>query len=86
MEITQALLQGLPLPVVVIGRDSRIELLNPPAVAMLGADMAGRHYMSALRQPEIVSLVDRVLGGGAQGAAYEAETSGPIFFWMPSWS
>ena len=64
-----ALLQGLPLPVVLIGRDARIARMNPPAQALLGAEFEGRHYMSAMRQPEIVAMVDKVMLDGVAGRA-----------------
>ncbi|MBM3612446.1 MAG: two-component sensor histidine kinase [Alphaproteobacteria bacterium] len=67
--ITDALLNGLPLPVVVITRDARILRMNARAIALFGPEVQGRHYMAALRQPEVAALLDRVLGGGPGGEA-----------------
>jgi two-component system phosphate regulon sensor histidine kinase PhoR len=64
-----ALLAGIPMPVVIIGPDARILRANPPALALLGEGIESRHYMTALRQPEVVGLVDRVLAGGEGGTA-----------------
>ncbi len=69
-----ALLAGIPMPVVVIGTDARIQRANPPALALLGEAIEGRHYMTALRQPEVVALVDRVLAGGEGGQARHVVT------------
>ncbi|MFM1863426.1 MAG: hypothetical protein RLZ26_1948 [Pseudomonadota bacterium] len=67
--ITDALLNGLPLPVVVIAPDARIARMNARALALFGPEVQGRHYMAALRQPDVAALLDRVLGGGTGGEA-----------------
>jgi two-component system phosphate regulon sensor histidine kinase PhoR len=76
MDTLKALLRGLPLPVVLIGEDARILGMNRPAEDIFGAEMTGRHYMSAMRQPEIVALVDRVLAG-AEAAQARVTLTGP---------
>ena len=66
-DLPAALLEGVPLPLVVLGPDARIRRANAPAAALVGADAAGRHYTTALRQPELVAAVERALAGqGAQ--------------------
>jgi two-component system phosphate regulon sensor histidine kinase PhoR len=67
--LTDALLQGVPLPMVLIGRDARIRRLNGPARALMGEGVEGRHYMTALRQPDVLAMVERVLEGGEAGHA-----------------
>jgi two-component system phosphate regulon sensor histidine kinase PhoR len=67
--ITDALLNGLPLPVVVIDADARIARMNAGAIGLFGQAGLGRHYMAALRQPEVAALIDRVIGGGSGGEA-----------------
>ncbi|MFA5538178.1 MAG: ATP-binding protein [Gemmobacter sp.] len=69
-----ALLDGVPLPMILIGRDARILRTNAPARALLGADPAGRHYMNALRQPELVERVEQVLAGGGPGSVRHVVT------------
>ena len=64
-----ALIAGIPMPLVLVGHDARIQRANPPAVALLGEGVEGRHYMTAIRQPEVVALIDRVLAGGEGGQA-----------------
>lgn len=67
--ITDALLNGLPLPVLVVATDARILRMNARARALFGPEVQGRHYMAALRQPEVATLLERVLNGGADGEA-----------------
>ncbi|MEJ6402148.1 sensor histidine kinase [Yoonia sp. 2307UL14-13] len=59
-----ALIDALPLPVIVIGSDNRVVAANPPIDAVLGPDLRGRHYITALRQP---ALLDSVVAAQAEG-------------------
>ena len=49
----QALLSGLPLPAMLVGRDERILALNPAAEALFGGSMVGRHPAMAVRAPAV---------------------------------
>ena len=69
-----ALIAGIPMPLVLVGPDARIQRANAPAVALLGEGVEGRHYMTAIRQPEVVTLIDRVLAGGEGGQARHVVT------------
>ena len=69
-----ALVEGIPLPLVLIGPDARILEINPLAIAMLGEGLEGRHYMTAIRQPPVVLMVDRALAGGPGGEARHVAT------------
>jgi two-component system phosphate regulon sensor histidine kinase PhoR len=69
-----ALIAGIPMPLVLVGSDARIQRANAPAVALLGEGVEGRHYMTAIRQPEVVALIDRVLAGGEGGQARHVVT------------
>ncbi len=67
-----SLLAALPLPVLLVGPTERIEDANPAARRLLGIgrDFAsgtgpGRHYITVLRQPEILDLVEQTLRDGA---------------------
>jgi two-component system, OmpR family, phosphate regulon sensor histidine kinase PhoR len=51
--ITAAMLDGFPLPALIIGKDERVRAMNAAATQLLGAAMQGRHHAIALRQPEI---------------------------------
>ena len=58
-----AFVETLPLPVLVIGRDSRIMAANARALARFGAGLPGRHYLMSLRQPALQAAVDACLSG-----------------------
>ena len=61
------ILRVLPLPAVLIGPDARIEYANEAAEALLGRAIAGRHYLTILRQPGLVDTVDAALRDGLAG-------------------
>ncbi len=63
-ETLQTVLNGLPIPALIIGRDERLWVMNPPAVTLLGAALLGRHHAMALRQPEMQMAIAAALTGG----------------------
>jgi two-component system phosphate regulon sensor histidine kinase PhoR len=60
----QALIGALPIPAVLIGRDERIEAANPAAAQLFGHDGTGRHYITVLRQPATLDVVEGTLRDG----------------------
>jgi two-component system phosphate regulon sensor histidine kinase PhoR len=54
-------LDAIPIPAVLVGADERLRRLNAPAETLLGAALAGRHYVTALRQPELLDAVESAL-------------------------
>lgn len=60
---TSSLLEAVPLPLIVIGVDERIVALNDGAAKLFGRHGTGRHYITALRQPEILDCVEAILTG-----------------------
>ena len=58
-----ATMNAVPDPMMFIGADGVIELLNPASEALFGTWIAGRSYVSALRQPALLGEVDSVLRG-----------------------
>lgn len=52
---------AMPLPVLAIDRSERILSLNDAAKTLVGAAAAGRHFVTALRQPTLVEAVERTL-------------------------
>lgn len=56
--MTQALVDALPLPAILIGRDERIVAANDPALTMFGAGAIGRHYITVLRQPGLLDAIE----------------------------
>jgi len=66
-----SVVQGLPLPALLIGPDARVQLANDGAVEILGAGLRGRHYMTILRQPGLLDAVEQcVTTGNAQETRY----------------
>ncbi len=59
------LLLALPLAAVLIGPNERIVAVNPVARALFGADLPGRHYITALRQPAVLDAVEQSMMNGA---------------------
>ncbi|OSP56207.1 two-component sensor histidine kinase [Pseudoruegeria sp. SK021] len=62
------------MPLVLIGADQSLKLLNAPATEMFGSGMEGRHYFSVLRQPAILDAISRVYSSKErQEARYSAK-------------
>ena len=58
------LVAALPMPALLIGQGERIEALNPIAAGMFGHDGTGRHYITVLRQPAVLDIVEQTLRDG----------------------
>jgi two-component system phosphate regulon sensor histidine kinase PhoR len=56
-----ALLQAIPLPSVLIGRGERILGANEAALALLGKGIVGRHFITAIRQPNVLDAIETTL-------------------------
>lgn len=56
------LIDGIPVPALVIAGDARIAAVNPAAERLLGAGILGRHYMIAMRQPVLLEGIEVALG------------------------
>ena len=68
-----ALVEALPVPVVVVGPDQRILAANARATALLGAGIIGRHHSIALRQPALQGAIAAALERGEAGQARHVE-------------
>lgn len=66
--LIESLLAAVPQPMLVVAPDARVLALNAPARAVLG-EVEGRHFLTVIRQPEPVALLERVLAGGEGGVA-----------------
>jgi two-component system phosphate regulon sensor histidine kinase PhoR len=71
-----SLLAAVPMPLVLIGDDERIAGANPPALGLLGPGIVGRHYLLAMRQPEVMDAVEGTLRHRQAGQARHV-TTGP---------
>ncbi len=69
------LLAAVPMPMLAIGADARVARLNAPARALLG-EVLGSHYLTVIRQPEPVAMLERVLAGG-EGGVVRWPVTGP---------
>jgi two-component system phosphate regulon sensor histidine kinase PhoR len=58
------LIAALPLPALLIGPTEKIEALNSLAATMFGLDGTGRHYITVLRQPALLDMVEQTLKDG----------------------
>ena len=63
----QAIVDGLPDPLIAVDRQRRIVRANMAAAALLGPVGAERDLSTALRYPQLLSAVDALLETGADG-------------------
>jgi two-component system phosphate regulon sensor histidine kinase PhoR len=74
-QYTRSLLAGVPMPLVLIGRDERIAEANAAAIALFGGGIIGRHYILAIRQPGLLQAIEAALRDGRPGSARHVITS-----------
>lgn len=60
-DLSRTLVAGIPLPAVLIGPDARIRQANAAASTLFGTGIVGRHYLIAMRQPELQDAIDAAL-------------------------
>lgn len=77
MDACEAMLERLPIPVLLIGPGGRIERANPAARAFLGLGAERGLLSTALRQPRVLEAVSAALRG-ERGAAVEYSTLAPL--------
>ena len=63
MTETDGLIAALPWPVLRVAATGRITAANAAADGLFGLDLAGRHHVAALRQPDLLDALGRVLAG-----------------------
>ena len=62
-------LAGVPMPVLMIGRDARVQAANAQALRLFGPDCLGRHHGMTLRQPDLLAAIDAALTLNTAGRA-----------------
>ncbi len=62
---SDSVIAGIPIPVVLIGADDRVEEANPAAQALFGTAIVGRHHVLSFRQPELVAAIAAARAGQA---------------------
>jgi len=87
LSLAQSLLDGLPMPALLIGPSDRIMQSNAAARALLGDGITGRHFITAIRQPVVLDAIEltqreaikrktRVLtSDGGQDISYDVTTA-----------
>lgn len=63
------LLEGVPMPTLLLDGDGRIEAANKSACQTLGDGLIGRLYLTAFRQPGLVDAIDAALKKRQSGLA-----------------
>lgn len=56
--LTNSILRAIPLPLVLIGVNERVESMNTLAENLLGPGALGRNYMTVLRAPVLIDCVE----------------------------
>ena len=71
----QAIVDGLPDPLISVDRQRRIVRTNLAAVSLLGTVGAERDLSTVLRQPQLLAAIDALLETGADGNFSKADQS-----------
>ena len=70
-------LAGLPLAAVLVGPDARIKAANAAAREMLGQAIEGRHFLTAMRQPDLRAAIEATAADGTtRSITYQAAKDG----------
>lgn len=59
--MSQALVEALPIPALLVDRAGRIGASNARARALFGESLQGRHYITVLRQPTLLDAVEQAV-------------------------
>ncbi len=73
----QAMLEAMPIPVLMIGGSGRIDSANPAARSFLGLGSTLGHLSGVLRQPQVLEAVSTALRGG-EVEAVEYSNMAPV--------
>lgn len=72
----------LPIPLLLIGPNERIEIVNAAARALFDTGDVGQHYITALRQPSVLDAVEQVMvDGQTRVSAYLGGDTGRETVW-----
>jgi two-component system phosphate regulon sensor histidine kinase PhoR len=63
-DFVAGLLEAMPMPGILIGRDGRVAAANGPAQALFGSGMVARPYQFSIRHPEMAEAVASAVSGG----------------------
>ena len=71
-----ALISALPQPVLVLDTFGFVQEANPAARDLFGARIVGAQIRAHLRQPDVATMLERVLSGQSEGSASFVSHSG----------
>ena len=78
----QDLIAAFPLPTLIIGRAEKVEILNSAAEILLGKNVVGRHFTTALRHPKLVDAVEHcLLDRAPRSVSYQVVENGSDAFY-----
>lgn len=63
-QMLQDMVEAVPLPTLLIRKNERIEAANSAAQALLGDAIVKRHFITALRQPNLLDSIEATLRDG----------------------
>jgi two-component system phosphate regulon sensor histidine kinase PhoR len=75
--VFREIVEALPFPVALVGPDQRLRAANAPAIALFGINAVGQHFVVSVRNPAILTGVERVLGRGEGSEATMRKLEGP---------
>lgn len=58
------IINALPIPVMLIGPDDRVRGANDDVAAILGPNLLGNHYITAVRQPGVIAAIAEARASG----------------------
>ena len=77
MQGLASVLAGMPLAALLIGPDERIASANDAALEMMGQGIVGRHFLTALRQPDVLEAIEATLRDRARRkTSYQVSEAG----------
>jgi two-component system phosphate regulon sensor histidine kinase PhoR len=79
--VVDTVMAALPAPLIVLDRERTVVSANAAAARLLGRDSVGRDLAAALRHPDLLEAVDRVVAG-ADGADVEFVVGSPTERWL----
>ena len=79
---TDTLISALTMPAILIGADERVLASNSGATSLLGPGVEGRHFITILRQPNLLDAVEETLhSGGQRDCTYLSTEAGRDTTW-----
>lgn len=65
------------MPIILIGHDERVRAASPAVAPILGTELIGKHYITALRQPAVIDAIAETRRGKAAQVVRYTGRNGP---------